>query len=395
MFSRRIQESLQPNHLAQRLAARRAAGHAIIDLTESNPTRVGLIFPPEILVQAWAASALQPYAPDPHGPEEARGALARYYRLQGQTLDPRSLFLTAGTSEAYAMLFKLLADPGDEVLIPRPGYPLLEYLAAFEGLQGVFYPLGYHAEQGWRIDLEVLSALVTPRTRAVVAVNPNNPTGSFLKRDELRFLDDLCRSRQIALIVDEVFADYAVGSDPRRVTSVAGHTRCLSFALNGFSKLLALPQVKLAWIALGGEPAMVQAAAERLETLLDFYLTVSTPVQHAAATLLTGREAIQAQVRTRLAVNRKALQARTAQTENCRVLGCEGGWYAIVEIDDDVTDTARALIALERADTLIHPGYFYEFSKEGCVVISLLPETETFRSGIERLLGLFGRCARG
>ncbi len=391
LFSQRFQAGPEANELARRLAAKRAAGRAVIDLTESNPTRADLIFPPGMLSAAWAAATDRPYAPDPRGLEAARQALVEYHGAVGAAVGPEAFFLTAGTSEAYAMLFKLLADPGDEILIPRPGYPLLAYLAGFENMRGVFYPLTYRAERGWEIDLEVLAALVTPRTRAVVAVNPNNPTGSFLKTEELLFLDDLCRRRGMALIVDEVFSDYAAAPDVRRVRSIVGRTGCLSFALNGFSKLLALPQVKLAWMVLGGEGALVRAAAERLEMLLDFYLSVSTPVQHAARRLLEGRQVIQAQVRARLSANRAALEALVAPVGDCRVLACEGGWYAIVAIDDEVTDEDRALELLDRADTLIHPGCFYEFNREGYVVVSLLPRPEEFRTGIERLVGLFGK----
>jgi alanine-synthesizing transaminase len=386
MFSRRFCEMPQPNALARLMAAKRAAGRAVTDLTESNPTRSGLLFPSRTLKTAMHAAIGQPYDPDPRGLKAARRAIGDYYRQAGQNVAPESLFLTAGTSEAYAMLFKLLADPGDEILIPRPGYPLLAHLAGFENLGGVFYPQTYSDEHGWRIDLEVLSALVTPRTRAIVAVNPNNPTGAYLKRAELHALDELCRRHALALIVDEVFADYPAGADPARVTGVAGHTACLTFVLNGFSKLLALPQVKLAWIAVCGQAAVARAAAARLEVLLDFYLSVATPVQHAAAALLTGRGAIQPKVRARLATNADTLLARAAPSGRCRVLAREGGWYAVLEIRDACSDEGRALELLEHADTLIHPGCFYEFGREGFVVLSLLPRPREFAAGIERLV---------
>jgi alanine-synthesizing transaminase len=390
MFSKRFADTLRPNALARRLAEQRAAGHTLIDLTESNPTRVGLRFPSKSLKAAWRVAASQPYAPDPRGLKEARRAIAGYYADTGRSVDPENLFLTAGTSEAYAMLFKLLADPGDEILIPRPGYPLLAYLTGFEGLNGILYPLTHSPEQGWAIDVEVLSALVTPRTRAIVVVNPNNPTGSYIKIDELRALDEMCRHHELALIVDEVFADYPTGSDPRRVPGVAGNTACLTFVLNGFSKLLALPQVKLAWIAICGAADLAREVGARLEMLLDFYLSVSTPVQHAAAALLAGRDAIQHKVRARLEINATTLIARAERTGNCRVLVREGGWYAVIDIRDALTDETRVLELLARADTLIHPGYFYEFGREGFVVLSLLPRPELFRTGIDRMLALCG-----
>ncbi|MFZ1987235.1 MAG: pyridoxal phosphate-dependent aminotransferase, partial [Desulfatitalea sp.] len=323
------------------------------------------------------------YEPDPRGLPSARRAIADYYRGQGCTMDAERLFLTASTSDAYSLLFKLLADPGDEVLIPTPGYPLLAYLARFEGLAAVAYPLRYDELAGWTIDLEVLQALVTPRTRAVVLVNPNNPTGSYVKRAELGALDDICRRHALALVVDEVFADYAAAeAPPERVRTAVGQTRALTFVLNGFSKMVALPQVKLGWIAVGGEGALVRNACERLEALLDFYLSVSTPVQHAVEPLLGTRRPIQQQLSARIEENSRYLRDKVSQSAHSRMLLREGGWYAIVDIRDALGDEERVLRLLDQHNTLVHPGFFYDFNREGFVVVSLLPTPEVFRAGV-------------
>jgi hypothetical protein len=387
MFSQRIDWHAAPNALGELLARKRAAGQALLDLTQSNPTRVGLEYDRAAILSALARPGSLVYEPDPRGRPEALEAIAAYYRGLGCPLDADRLFLTASTSEAYGLLFKLLADAGDEVLIPTPGYPLLAYLARFEGLRAVSYPTRYDETNGWAIDLEVLQALVTPRTRAVLAVSPNNPTGAYLKPAELALLDELCVRRDLALVVDEVFADYAGPQAPReRLGTVAGRTRCLTFVLNGFSKLLALPQVKLGWIAVTGEERQARAAGQRLEALLDFYLSVAGPVQHAVEPLLSGRKAIQGQIIDRLDANEHWLRQQAAPTDHCRALRREGGWYAVLEIRDAQGDEARVLGLLERHDTLVHPGFFYDFRREGFVVLSLLPPPGIFQAGAAHLL---------
>src|SRR5580692_8484991 len=229
MFSDRFHWDLEPNRLTGLLRDKRRAGMPVLDLTESNPTRAGLSYPREI-VEALADPRALAYDPQPSGSIEARAAVCRYYADRGHAVEPEQVLLTASTSEAYAYLFKLLADPGDEVLVPRPSYPLFEYLASMESLRVVPYPLVYHG--GWSIDCDALAAAITERTRAIVLVNPNNPTGSFVKREELRFLQSL----EVPLVSDEVFADYAFGEDANRARSLAGITDCLAFSMSGLSK---------------------------------------------------------------------------------------------------------------------------------------------------------------
>jgi alanine-synthesizing transaminase len=390
-FSNRFDWGAPANELGSLLSAKMVAGRQVYDLTQSNPTKSGFVYDAEAILAALAQPGALVYEPDPRGLPGARTAVAGYYEALGSAVDQGRIFLTAGTSEAYGVLGKLLGDPGDEVLIPRPGYPLLSYLMRFEGLRPVAYPLHYDAGFGWRFDIEVLSALVTPRTRAVLLVNPNNPTGSYVKEAELRALDNLCRRHAMALIVDEVFADYAAADAPgNRVASALGRTRCLCFVLNGFSKMLALPQVKLAWIAVGGDSRVAEDACGRLEALLDFYLTVSSQVQHASGGLLDLRRAVQDQIQLRLAQNSRFLHERAAGISHFDVLRREGGWYAIVDMADAWSDEARCVHLLDIADTLIHPGSFYSFGREGYVVLSLLPQPEVFRTGVERLSGIFG-----
>jgi alanine-synthesizing transaminase len=386
MFSDRFNLNLSPNVLSLILRDKRSRGEAIFDLTQSNPTQAGLYYAADDILAALAQAEAMAYAPDPRGLLNARRAIAQYYLERGEPIDREAVFLTAGTSEAYSFIFKLLGNPGDEILIPRPGYPLISYLARFESLQPFSYPLRYDDVQGWSIDLDVLQALITPKCRAIVVVNPNNPTGNYLKQQELAALDQICRRNRLALIVDEVFSDYHGDGGPPAVLTIANRARALTFVLNGFSKMLGLPQVKLGWIVIGGDPGLSKAAQGRLEILLDFYLSVATPVQHAAARLLGHRPQIQRQILARIAANSRILEAQITRTADCRALVREGGWYAIIEISDAVSDENRIRQLLERDHTLVHPGYFYEFDKEGIVVVSLLTPVETFRAGICRLI---------
>ena len=391
MFSDRGTWDISPNRLSRLLEKKKAGCEIVFDLTESNPTRAGFHYEDDKILSALAQPRAMVYEPDPRGLADAREAVKDYYRELGKDIDLDSIFLTAGSSEAYSILFKLLGNSNDEILIPRPGYPLLSFLAIFEDLQPVAYPLKYDAGKGWSIDLEILSALITPRTRAIVVVSPNNPTGSYLKEHELRELDGICRKHDLALIVDEVFSDFQAAPEPGQVRTAAGSSTALTFVLNGFSKMAGLPQVKLGWIAVGGDPALAGIAASRLEMMLDFYLSVSTPVQHAAKELLQQRQAIQKQMVLRLDENSRLLKERLAQTANCKMLPREGGWYAIMEISDAVSDEDRVLQLLKHDNTLVHPGYFYEFGREGFVVVSLLTPVETFQTGVERLIARYGR----
>ena len=390
MISNRMDWDQGSNTLSLLLGDKQRRGETVVDLTESNPTRVGLAYDVDDILAALSQPGSMEYAPDPRGLSIARQAIAKYYRERGMLVDTDALFLTAGTSDAYSILFKLLGNPGDEVLIPRPGYPLLTYLARLDSLRACFYPLRYDSAVGWSIDLDVLQALITPQTRAIVLIDPNNPTGSYVKQTEWKAIDAMCRRHDLALIVDEVFYDYGAGGAAGFMPAHPRRFESLTFVLNGFSKLIGLPQLKLAWIVVGGEDGLSSAARSHLETLLDFYLSVATPVQHAAERLLVRRHAIQQQILSRIEANSRFLEERIASTGNCHVLQREGGWYAVVDILDMVSDEVRVIQLLKHDNTLVHPGFFYDFNREGFVVVSLLPGEDIFRSGVSRLIRRYG-----
>jgi aspartate/methionine/tyrosine aminotransferase len=312
--------------------------------------------------------------------------VAQYYRQRGREVPEDSLFLASGTSEAYGWLFKLLADPGAEILVPKPGYPLLEVLTALESVRIVHYPLRYAEPDGWAVDRDRLRDTVGTRTVAIAAVSPNNPTGSYLKEGELSFLQELCRQFGLALIVDEVFSDYEAGTAADRVATAAGRSEALTFVLNGFSKILGLPQLKLSWIQVSGPEPLRRQAEERLEFIADAYLSVASPVQLAATELLAGREAIQARVQRRLQANERFLAERLGGQAAARLLRREGGWYAVLELAGEAADEELAMALLVKDGVLVHPGYFYDFSAERFLVLSLLTPEEIFRQGVERLL---------
>lgn len=381
MFSSRFPRDFHPNRLTQSLAELRRAGTPVLDLTVSNPTQAGFRYPPEIL-RAFDDPRLLRYDPLPAGLLETRTAVAGYYRARGVEVDPGRILITASTSEAYAYLFKLLADPGDHVLVPRPSYPLFECLAAMESIELRSYPLSYHGR--WAIDLDALSTALSDRTRAIILVNPNNPTGSFVKRPELARLASLCAERGIALISDEVFSDYAFEVDPERVATVASVDNCLAFAMSGLSKIAGLPQMKLGWMVIAGPAAACAQALERLEWIADTYLSVGTPVQHAAARLLTAGESVQQQIRQRTAENlRFASQALAGSCVN--PLFVEGGWYLPLQVPRLRTEEQWTLDLLAHCRILVQPGFFYDFDSEAFLVISLLTNPAVFQEGLGRL----------
>ena len=383
MFSSRFHWDLAPNDLARLLAEKRRAGAHILDLTESNPTRAGFTYPEEI-VETLAVPAALTYDPRPEGLWATREAVCRYYADSGVIVTPDRVLLTASTSEAYAYLFKLLADPGDEVLVPRPSYPLFEFLAVMESLRVTSYPLVYHG--AWSIDCDALAAAVTDRARAIVVVNPNNPTGSFLKRGEVEFLTALCRERRLALICDEVFADYALTDDACRVRTLAGGADVLAFAMSGLSKIAGLPQMKLGWIAVSGPAPEREEAKEKLELIADTYLSVSTPVQHAAARLLELGKSVQRQIAERVCGNLEWLRAAVGPQSAASVLAVEGGWCATLQVPRVRREEDWALELLAEDDVLVQPGFFYDFETEAFLVVSLLTQPTTFQEGCRRLL---------
>jgi alanine-synthesizing transaminase len=381
MFSSRLDWNLAANPLSRLLQEKRAAGAAILDLTEGNPTAAGIVYPTEAILAAMADGRSLRYEPSAAGMLVARTAVSGYY---GGRVDPQRILLSASTSEGYAMAFKLLADPGDEVLAPRPSYPLFEFLAALESVRVVQYPLVY--DGGWRVDFDALSRLITARTRAIVLVNPNNPTGSFMKRAELARLLGICRERQLAIISDEVFSDYGIGDDARRVRSLVDTEDVLTFCLSGLSKIAGLPQLKLGWMVSSGPRTARDEAYRRLELIADTYLSVGTPVQWAAAALLDTRGDVQRQIGGRVEGNLQFLRGEIGAGSPWRVLEVEGGWYATIRAPRIRSEEEWVLTLLAEDGVLVQPGFFFDFESEAFLVVSLLTPPEIFCTGVRRML---------
>lgn len=384
MFSNRFKWNLETNRLAQLIEEKRRAGIRLLDLTESNPTRAGFEFPAEKILSALNNAEAMLYEPQPKGLLLAREAVAGYYAERGFTVQTDCIHLTASTSEAYSFLFKLLANHGDNVLVPQPSYPLFDFLATLEGVELRPYELEY-VPSGWKIDFDSIERAVTPATRAVILVSPNNPTGSFVKREELRRLNELCARHNLALIVDEVFSDYGFDDDESRVASLVENADALTFVMSGFSKILALPQMKLGWIVTSGPAALRDEAVERLDLIADTFLSVGAPVQHAAPEWFKLRAGLQRQILDRVKTNHDWLAVKV-ENSPVRMLKTEGGWYATLEVPRHVSEEELVLRLLAEDDVLVHPGYFFDFPREAFLVLSLLPKPNDFHEACQRLL---------
>ena len=369
------------NALSRCLESMRADGIPYIDLTESNPTRVGLPYPPRLLDALAEPSGLL-YQPSPFGLAAARAAIAADGLRRGARLDAADVVLTASTSESYSWLFRLLCDPGDAVLVPQPSYPLFEHLTRLDAVETLAYALEYHGH--WSIDFARITD-APARVRAVLVVSPNNPTGSYVSRDDYDRLVATCAKRGWALIVDEVFADYPLEADDP-LTDIAATAGVLCFSLGGASKALGLPQVKLGWIVVGGPPADRAAARAALEIIADTFLSVSTPVQVAAPALLRDGAAVREAIRARIASNLNRARSLVAAHPACELLRTEGGWSATIRIPATQSEEQFVLHLLERERVLVHPGYFFDFPREAYIVVSLLPPEDTFTDGCARML---------
>lgn len=384
MLSSRLNWSLPPNRLSALLEEKRRAGAEVLDLTESNPTRAGLVYPQAEILAALADSGALRYHPSPRGLDTAREAVAAYYRDRGTRIEPENILITASTSEAYAYLFKLLANPGDEILAPRPSYPLFEFLAGLESVRIRQYPLRYDGI--WHIDFDALEKAITPRTRGIVVVNPNNPTGSFLKLAELEVLDSLAAERGLAILSDEVFRDYGFATEAGRVSTLAGNRRALTFSMSGLSKIAGLPQMKLGWIIASGGAGGPKSdqAMDALELIADTYLSVSTPVQVALPRLLALSSGIIGQIRERTASNLDRLRG-IMQDSPATLLKTEGGWYAVLQVPRTRSEEDWTLKLLGESGVLVQPGFFFDFEAEAFLVLSLLSEPATFAEGVTRI----------
>jgi aspartate/methionine/tyrosine aminotransferase len=400
MFSRRTNWNLAKNRYSEAIERYRASGRPLLDLTASNPTQVGLeVFKNANMLAVLSNPESLTYHPEPQGLLTAREAVCRYYRERGENVGPEQVVLTTSTSEAYSFALRLLCDPGDEILVPVPSYPLFEFLADLHDVRLVPYPLFY--DHGWHIDLATLQQRAGERTRAIVLVHPNNPTGSFVKAAEVQELNALCAERGLALIVDEVFLDFAhserAGLSPQPgaagatsasvMPSFVSNDTALTFTLSGLSKISGLPQMKFAWIATSGPEAIAREALSRLEVIADTYLSMNAPVQLAAPAFFGVRHEFQQELNQRVATNLSELDRQLASQSLCSRLEVEAGWYAVLRVPATGSDEELAIRLLENEGVLVHPGHFYDFPSEGYLVVSLIAREEEFQEGVRRLLG--------
>jgi len=391
-FSRRIPADLHANALTAALAEARASGRSYLDLTESNPTRAALQYPDDLLAPLADPRGLR-YQPDALGARVARQAVAADFARRGTHVSPEQLMLTVSTSDAYSVLFKLLCDPGDEVLVPQPSYPLFEHLTRLDSVTVVPYRLEYHGR--WSIDVASVEGALTDRTRAVLLVNPNNPTGSFVSAEEIDRLASLCASRDLAIISDEVFADYRfAASSGCTGAPLVGRADVLGFTMGGLSKSVGLPQVKLAWTAVSGPEGQVAAAMSRLDLICDTYLSVSTPVQLAVPELLERGASIQRQIQQRVEANYAHGARLVAEWPSCSLLHADGGWSAVIRVPRLRSEEELVLALLTEHGVLVHPGYFFDFAEESYVIVSLLVSESVFIDGVTRVLRACGSETR-
>jgi len=382
MFAERTNWNLAGNRLSEALARHRAGGKRLFDLTASNPTECGFAYDSEAILAALQNPAALRYEPNPKGLGSARLALKQYYFARGATISAEDIVLTTSTSEAYSFVFRLLCNPGDELLIPAPSYPLFGFLADIQDVKLVRYPLVY--DHGWQIDFHSLLQAITARTRGVIVVNPNNPTGHFVKEKELAKLNELCAARGLALIADEVFLDFGL-SDTRPVT-FAGNVGALTFAISGLSKIAGLPQMKMAWVIASGPDELKKQALARLEVIADTYLSPNAPVQLATPVFLGQRHGFQKQVMERVRNNLAELDRQLSKQKACERFEVEGGWYAVLRVPATGSDEELAIELLTKGDVYVHPGHFFDFAAGGYLVVSLIAREEEFAEGIRRVL---------
>ena len=382
MFAKRTNWNLAPNRLSEALAAHRAEGKPLLDLTVSNPTECGFEYNRSAILNALSNPAALSYEPNPRGLESARRAVAGYYAERKDEVSIEDIFLTASTSEAYSYVFRTLCNPGDELLIPSPSYPLFDFLADVQDVSLVRYPLLY--DHGWLIDFHALEQAITPRTCGVIVVHPNNPTGHFAKRAEIAKLNSICSAHQIAIIADEVFLDFSL--DGMQAVSFAANRGALTFTLSGLSKISGLPQMKAAWLIAGGPQQWKSDALARLEVIADTYLSVNAPVQLAIPRFLELRYAFQELVISRVRRNLAELDRQLATQKVSSRLAVEGGWCAVLRVPATRSDENLAIELLTTQGVSVHPGHFYEFASDGYLVVSLITPERTFAKGTSSLL---------
>ncbi len=382
MFSTRTEWDFRPTDLTARLANLRARGVGVIDLTESNPTRCGFDYHPHLTLDPLSTRRSLVYEPHPKGILLARTAVAEFYARQGIHIDPERIVLTAGTSEAYTFLFRLLCNGRDSVILPKPGYPLLDYLCQMNDVLPRHIYL--RRDEGWAHDLEAIGVELAARSKALVVVHPNNPTGSYVASLQRKRICEMVGASHAALIVDEVFHPFALSGDVPP-PSFSSTSECLTFTLNGISKLLGLPQLKLAWIIVSGPQEEVEDALRRLEVIADLFLSVATPVQQALPVLLQDAADVAGQIRSRIRRNAMRLTECSRTHRSIECLLPQGGWHALLKLPSVRSAHEWSLHLLDVHHTLVHPGDLFDFEEEGIVVVSLIQKPEIFEEGIERI----------
>jgi len=387
MFSRRTDWPLAINRFTEAQRELQRSGGEWLDLTVSNPTRAQLDYDAVSIRASLSNSQVMDYDPQPRGLLSARGAVAGYYRERKVEVPPESVVLTTSTSEGYSYVLRLLCNPGDEILVPKPSYPLFEFLADLQDVKLVPYTLVY--DHGWQIDFPSLGKAVTARTCAVVLVNPNNPTGSYVSSSEREMLNQFCHQHNLSLVVDEVFLDYARDGVLR--PSFAANRETLTFTLSGLSKISGLPQMKFAWVVTSGPAEKMNSALDRLEVIADTYLSMSAPIQLAAPTLLAQRKRFQPRLMERVRANLQELDRQLATQDICRRLDVEAGWYAVVRVPATQSDEDLAIEMIRQASVLVHPGHFYDFPSDGYLILSLITPPLDFQEGSRRLLQLLNQ----
>src|SRR5215510_5835294 len=388
MFSHRTNWDLKPNRLSEALAQHRTRGKPLLDLTASNPTESGFQYASHAIMRALCSPRTIEYRPDPKGLEPARRAVAQYYADRGTRAAPANMVLTTSTSEAYSFIFRLLCNPGDELLIPTPGYPLFDFLADIQDVKLKRYPLIY--DHGWQIDMHALEQAISDRTRGIIVVHPNNPTGHFTRPEEMAALNQLCMAGKMAIIADEVFLDFSLLPQPPQ--SFCANQDGLTFTMSGLSKISGLPQMKFAWLVISGPEQLKREALARLEMIADTYLSLNAPVQLAAPVFLEMRHGFQQQVMPRIRANLAELDRQLAAQKKCSRLQVEGGWYAVLRVPATRSDEDLALELLDQRSVYVHPGHFYDFHQDGYLVVSLITPEKDFGSGMKQVIEL---CSGG
>jgi len=384
MFASRTNWNLKPNRLADALQRHKSGGRRLLDLSASNPTECSFKYDTAAIMRAFCAPASLQYHPDPRVLQSARQAAVDYYAERGEHVSLDDLLLTASTSEAYSFIFRLLSNPGDELLIPTPSYPLFDFLADVNDVKLARYPLFY--DHGWHIDMHALKQAVTPHTRGIIVVHPNNPTGHFTRLEDVAQLNQICSANQMAIIADEVFLDFSLGTAAK---SFVANTGALTFTMSGISKISGLPQMKFAWLVASGPATAKREALARLEMIADTYLSLNAPIQLAAPVLLQQRAAFQQQLMARVRRNLAALDAQLTKEKRFDRLNVEGGWYAVLRVPATRPDEELAIELLEKHDVYVHPGHFYDFPGDGYLVASLITPEQDFAEGLRRILSAF------